>query len=149
MDDLSIPLQEDTVEYHVFVPGASQAQLEAFAEQSNAYLSQNFIRDYIWQDEPFKLRLSSVANHRLRPLDPQQAKNKKFEAPSEPNHLVGQTRFGDNIDDEWFIVFLLLELSKKFPNICIKYDRDCIFLPFCFDLAPRMLMILFYLQCFR
>lgn len=38
-----------------------------------------------------------------------------------PPHLYGQTNFGDNIDDEWFIVYLLFELSKYFPDLVIKW----------------------------
>ena len=39
---------------------------------------------------------------------------------SVPAHLYGKTKFGDNVDDEWFIVSLLLKLSKAFPEICIR-----------------------------
>ena len=37
-----------------------------------------------------------------------------------PDHLYGETNFGDNIDDEWFIVYLLFELTKAFPQTCIR-----------------------------
>ena len=37
-----------------------------------------------------------------------------------PAHLYGKTKFGDNVDDEWFIVSLLFKLSKTFPEICIR-----------------------------
>jgi len=37
-----------------------------------------------------------------------------------PAHLYGKTKFGDNVDDEWFIVSLLFKLSKAFPEICIR-----------------------------
>ncbi|PVD38810.1 hypothetical protein C0Q70_01433 [Pomacea canaliculata] len=46
-----------------------------------------------------------------------------------PPHLYGRTNFGDNIDDEWFIVYLLFELSKYFPDLVIKVnDNDGEFL---------------------
>ena len=35
-------------------------------------------------------------------------------------HLIAKTNCGENIEDEWFIVFLLLEFSKKFPDIAIR-----------------------------
>jgi hypothetical protein len=41
------------------------------------------------------------------------------------NHIYGRTRFGDNIEDEWFIVFLLFELSKAFPELLIRLCEWC------------------------
>ena len=37
-----------------------------------------------------------------------------------PAHLYGKTKFGDNVGDEWFIVSLLFELSKAFPETCVR-----------------------------
>lgn len=31
-------------------------------------------------------------------------------------HLWGATRFGDNIEDEWLIVHILIQLSKQFSS---------------------------------
>lgn len=44
-------------------------------------------------------------------------------------HLHGLTNYGDSVEDEWLIVFILLELSKQFPNIWVKVvDTDGEFL---------------------
>ena len=37
-----------------------------------------------------------------------------------PPHLFGKTTFGDNIEDEWFIVYLLFEISKQIPELVIQ-----------------------------
>lgn len=37
-----------------------------------------------------------------------------------PSHLFGKTTFGDNIEDEWFIVYLLFELSRQSPELVIQ-----------------------------
>ncbi|KAG0475183.1 hypothetical protein HPP92_014869 [Vanilla planifolia] len=51
-----------------------------------------------------------------------------FAAPPIP-HLHGKTRFGDNLEDEWFIVFLLFEISRAFPSLSIRvWDSDGEFL---------------------
>jgi hypothetical protein len=64
------------------------------------------INDYIWQEEPFQLELHTSENY--------------FE---------GKTKYRDNIDDEWFIVFVLLELSKLNEDIaCQIEDSDGQFL---------------------
>ena len=46
-----------------------------------------------------------------------------FSGDEVPAHLYGKTEFGDNVDNEWFIVSLLLQLSKVFPATCIRWDN--------------------------
>ena len=127
MEDLFIPPQEDTVEYRIFVPDVSPVQLESLQAAALKYLRESFIKDYIWQDETFDLRLSTARNRRLRVVDPTQ---KPSEEKAMPPHLVGQTRFGDNLEDEWFIVFLLFELSKKFTDVFIRCATKTFFCRF-------------------
>lgn len=44
-------------------------------------------------------------------------------------HLIATTCFGDNIEDEWFIIYVILELSKKYPHLIIQItDNDGDFL---------------------
>lgn len=38
-----------------------------------------------------------------------------------PTHLYGVTHYGDNIEDEWFIVYLLKEISKEYQELIIRY----------------------------
>ena len=43
--------------------------------------------------------------------------------------LQGRTNFGDSVEDEWLIVYLLRELSKQFPQIWLRIvDSDGEFL---------------------
>ena len=43
--------------------------------------------------------------------------------------LRGRTNYGDSIEDEWLIVYVLRELSKKFHEIWIRvFDADGEFL---------------------
>jgi hypothetical protein len=46
------------------------------------------------------------------------------------DHLIkGQTNVGDALQDEWFIVYLLYQISFKFQNLCIQVtDEDGEFL---------------------
>ncbi len=47
----------------------------------------------------------------------------------EVTFLRGQTSYGDSIEDEWLIVYLLRELSKQFSSLWIKVvDSDGEFL---------------------
>jgi hypothetical protein len=44
-------------------------------------------------------------------------------------YLKGLTNYGDSVEDEWLIVYLLRELSKAFPDLWIKIvDTDGEFL---------------------
>lgn len=44
-------------------------------------------------------------------------------------HLSSTVCFGDNIEDEWFIVYLTMELSKRFNDLIIQIiDNDGDFL---------------------
>lgn len=37
-----------------------------------------------------------------------------------PNFLWGEVSFGDNIQDEWFIVSLLLHATAQLPDLCAR-----------------------------
>jgi hypothetical protein len=44
-------------------------------------------------------------------------------------YIHGLTNYGDSVEDEWLIVFILRELSKQFSNIWVKVvDTDGEFL---------------------
>jgi hypothetical protein len=43
--------------------------------------------------------------------------------------LTGRTNYGDSVEDEWLIVFILLEMSKKHTDLWIRvFDTDGEFL---------------------
>jgi SGT1 protein len=74
----------------------ARPKLEAFCDQVYAFLGNSLVQ-YIWQAEPFRLA--------------------PFKKPFP--HVAGRTVFGDSIEDEWFIVYLLLEVSKRFENAAV------------------------------
>lgn len=41
-----------------------------------------------------------------------------------PAHLGGCTEFGDNVEDEWFIVYLLQQITKTFPELAAKVEDN-------------------------
>lgn len=44
-------------------------------------------------------------------------------------HLRGLTNYGDSVEDEWLIVYILRELTKQFPDLWVKVvDTDGEFL---------------------
>ncbi|KAK7206681.1 SGT1 protein-domain-containing protein [Myxozyma melibiosi] len=110
-------LPDDCVEYSVFLADDASAavldldrkcaRLEQIRDDA-LDLARPWTKDYIWQRQPFTLRL--------------------LELSDEPC-LRGVTEFGDCIDDEWFIVFILRELSRRHPDLYIRIaDNDGEFL---------------------
>ncbi|CAE1296154.1 unnamed protein product [Acanthosepion pharaonis] len=39
---------------------------------------------------------------------------------SVPPHLYGSFNFGDNVEDEWFVVYLLCQLTKTFSGLLVR-----------------------------
>lgn len=37
-----------------------------------------------------------------------------------PAHIGGSTEFGDNVEDEWFVVYLLLQVTLAFPQLAAR-----------------------------
>ena len=97
-------LEKDVCEYRIYLqePSARRAELIRQAAQA---IADPWTRDYIWQEESFNL----VAL---------------------PDHsLTGRTKFGDCIEDEWLIVWILRELSRQCPDAFVSIcDTDGEFL---------------------
>ena len=68
-------------------------ELRAFAGE--------FTRGHIWQKDPFELAMPAQAS-------------------GAPPHLEGSTVFGDNMEDEWLVVFLLFQLTVRFPDLVVQ-----------------------------
>uniref|UniRef100_A0A8C2EIC9 Ecdysoneless homolog (Drosophila) n=1 Tax=Cyprinus carpio TaxID=7962 RepID=A0A8C2EIC9_CYPCA len=117
MDVLQRPsIPEDAVQYQLFLvhPESSEAEAhERFLQQ----ILQNILAElapllvqYIWQHQPFNLRYHP-------------------EKGDVPAHLGGVTEFGDNVEDEWFIVYLLKHITRTFSDIAaVVCDNDGQFL---------------------
>ncbi|PRD31045.1 UNVERIFIED_CONTAM: Ecd [Trichonephila clavipes] len=108
---------ENTVIYKLFCTnsdGNSNLINRDFLDMcAEKYLSQitGFLRRYIWQNEPFNLRVVESLNTAV------------------PVYLEGITSYEDNVEDEWFIVYLLFYLSEKDKNLIIQVqDNDGEFL---------------------
>ncbi|KAF8475557.1 SGT1 protein-domain-containing protein [Kalaharituber pfeilii] len=107
-------LPDDTVQYSIYIlqPGHHlKTQLKSKLEdvrKAATKLVHDWGEDYIWQRDEFKL---------------------EFQELEGLPYLYGETEFGDSIEDEWFIVAILRELSKNFPELWIRVaDNDGEFL---------------------
>ncbi|KAF3439200.1 hypothetical protein FNV43_RR17475 [Rhamnella rubrinervis] len=117
-------LPDDTVFYAIFPdfsfdPSTTTTSIPSSLQSLHLQILEalsSFTADYIWQHEPFTLSVASLP--------------KPFCLCSNHlPHLHGKLRFGDNLDDEWFVVFLLFEVSRRLPNLSIRvWDTDGEFL---------------------
>ncbi|XP_030444511.2 protein ecdysoneless homolog isoform X2 [Syzygium oleosum] len=111
-------LPDDTVFYSIFPDSALSSASAAAAADGLQSLRLRilasispFASSYLWQHQPFSLSLSSTSAAVL------------------PLHLHGKLRYGDNLEDEWFAVFLLFHISREFPDLSVRvWDTDGEFL---------------------
>ncbi|XP_030012488.1 protein ecdysoneless homolog isoform X2 [Sphaeramia orbicularis] len=102
-------VQEDTVQYRLFLiqPVGSTAQAEErlthLIEEILAKVA-TFLTEYIWQHQPFNLKY-----HPEKDV---------------PAHIGGSTQFLDNVEDEWFIVFLLQRITEAFPELAASIEDN-------------------------
>jgi hypothetical protein len=102
--------EEDALRFRVFVdpaPGADAhahaALLDDVARVLAAHVAARAKR-YLWHREPITIERAA-----RRP-------------PGEEVHLAGELRYGDNVEDEWFGVWLLLELTAAFPALGVTAE---------------------------
>ena len=113
---------DNVVEYKVFSFHLATAESDQILNtEDHLYdvlsYAQSLIGDYIWQNDCFNLTSQDLERPR------EMGKSEQFQ------FLKGSTNFGDNIEDEWFIVYLLFSISKQFPDVAITVnDNDGDFL---------------------
>ncbi|KAL8659345.1 MAG: hypothetical protein Q9202_007169 [Teloschistes flavicans] len=106
-------LPDDCTQYMLYILDAKASdfqireQLRKVQTAATA-LCRTLLKEFIWQRDSFNLEL--IQNHGL-------------------SFLQGRTNFGDSVEDEWLIVYLLRELSRQFPLTWIRIvDSDGEFL---------------------
>lgn len=133
-------LLENCVEYMIFIPQEHLEPRRSFSSLENVrkaavQLSNQLTKDYIWQREDFDLETKSTDGSSCA----------LSESPRAPlgclsgqgvltdrlglHYLYGITDYGDCVEDEWLIVYILRELTNQFPNVWARVsDSDGEFL---------------------
>uniref|UniRef100_A0A8C9RIA8 Ecdysoneless homolog (Drosophila) n=1 Tax=Scleropages formosus TaxID=113540 RepID=A0A8C9RIA8_SCLFO len=111
------PVPDDVVHYQLFLVRSDPTE----ARDGEPELLQNLLEkilaefapllvQYIWQHEPFNIKYHPLKGR-------------------VPAHIGGSTKFGDNVEDEWFIVYLLQQITRTFPQLAARVqDNDGEFL---------------------
>ncbi|KAM6916341.1 protein ecdysoneless homolog [Xenentodon cancila] len=104
-------LQEDAVQYRLFLvqpdrsaPQQTEEHLKLLVPEILAKIAPLLVQ-YIWQHEPFNLKYYP-------------------EKENIPAHIGGSTQFGDNVEDEWFIVFLLQQITETFSDLAARVEDN-------------------------
>uniref|UniRef100_A0A672JI34 Ecdysoneless homolog (Drosophila) n=1 Tax=Salarias fasciatus TaxID=181472 RepID=A0A672JI34_SALFA len=104
-------MQEDVVQYKLFLIQSeclssqqTQNRLTHLTEEILAKVAP-LLMQYIWQHQPFNLKYHP-------------------EKCGVPAHIGGSTQFGDNVEDEWFIVYLLQQITKDFPELAARVEDN-------------------------
>ena len=131
---MAAALAANSLEFHIYVDpvgaaeesGASGSQPLARHEQRclAALLAirgrlEPRLAACLWQREPFRLSLWEPALSSTTVRDARHQSN----AAAEP-HLWGRLSFGDSIDDAWFVIDLLLQLSREQRDVAITARDD-------------------------
>lgn len=110
--------EEDFVEYFLY-PEAVAADNHHLEAQIQEVVSK-FTKGYIWHKDEFKVQ-SRIGTGVLEATLSGRAETRP--------HLHGVTHFGDNIQDEWLVVAILLELTRKVKGLVVRVvDSDGEFL---------------------
>lgn len=114
--------EDDFVEYYLFPKinyeenGNEEIVLTTLLNKINEFVK-DLIKDYLWHKDPFKLTVRPSITNILSSIEGQ----KEYLPP----HLYGISHYGDNIEDEWFMVYILREITKKFSGLIGKiHDVD-------------------------
>ncbi|XP_055623997.1 protein ecdysoneless [Toxorhynchites rutilus septentrionalis] len=126
--------EDDFVEYFLFPAGLDQTDvslenceplLESLLAEVDK-LSKEYCQRYIWHRDGFKviIRKGDLQQRLLIEANDGDVD----EVPLSP-HLYGITHFGDNVQDEWFIVSLLFHLTRRISGLAARVvDSDGEFL---------------------
>lgn len=136
--------EDDFVEYYLFPPIETCSEKEEETILSSILTKANkivkkYTTNYLWHRDEFKLVPRASIYNSLNRIDGKKGNTDLIKLPliynhvsaieNLPPHLYGISHYGDNIEDEWFMVFILQELTKEINGLIARvYDVDGEFL---------------------
>ncbi|XP_022921277.1 protein ecdysoneless [Onthophagus taurus] len=110
--------EDDFVEYFLFplesfCEDECKRKLKSVMDNVNKLIKE-YMSEYIWHRDTFNLTIKSFESVNKDHLPP---------------HLHGVLHYGDNIEDEWFVVYLLKQITKEIDGLVARIiDTDGEFL---------------------
>lgn len=118
--------EDDFVEYFLFPPIETNDEQEqeriltAILDKANKIIHK-YTKNFLWHKDEFRLVVRTSISNYLNELDGQRE--------NLPPHLYGVSHYGDNIEDEWFMVFILQQLTREITDSIVRvHDSDGEFL---------------------
>jgi hypothetical protein len=96
-------IAEDTLDYTLHLPPSSTQDSSALALLISEYVESLLIQPWLWNKDSWELKVISQSG----------------EHAAEGGKLGGRMRVGDAVDDEWLVVYLFREVSKRWPELVI------------------------------
>ncbi|KPJ07174.1 Protein SGT1 [Papilio machaon] len=97
---------EDTVQCLFFKPSRENINWDELCQTLNA-TANSLSKEYIWHRDEFKICQPLITSE-----------------DSIPPHLVSTTCFGDNIEDEWFIAYLVFKLTEVHKGLIVQIEDN-------------------------
>jgi hypothetical protein len=128
-------LPDDCVKYSLHLisaelDAANDSEVRNRLREVQKYASEvqkTWTKDYVWQRQGFGLELSKDNGEVCMPL--RRTIENELTPTLGASLLSGRTEYGDSVEDEWVVVWLLRELTKKFDDLWVKItDSDGEFL---------------------
>ena len=101
-------VSEDTLFYNIHIPSTEDAAATALLVSD--FVSSLLPTPWLWNKDAWELKV---------PQD--DGVGRARGALKDQHKLSGTMRVGDAVDDEWLIVWLLREVSRKWPEFVIRY----------------------------
>jgi len=92
-------IAEDTLHYNLYLTSSSTYSV-ALALLITQYVESLLLRPWLWNKDGWELKAA--------------------DGRAGPSKLEGRMRVGDAVDDEWLVVWLLREISRKWPELVIR-----------------------------
>ncbi|KAH8379506.1 hypothetical protein KR009_005353 [Drosophila setifemur] len=136
--NLEFVREDDFVEYYIFprLPDnlkdeaqVRQQMLQFHKEIKTIVKEKTMERSFLWHKDEFQLQIR-LGNSEERALnDETNSTEEEEELGDLPAHFHGVTHYGDNICDEWFVVYLLTEITRSRADCIVRvFDSDGEFL---------------------
>ncbi|KAH0562833.1 hypothetical protein GP486_002540 [Trichoglossum hirsutum] len=105
-------LPEDCVQYTLYILDAKLSENDLLAKLKDVMnaaqkLTDGLLSGFIWHRDEFVLEIGQTDDGEIGVIQ-----TLKF--------LTGCTNYGDSVEDEWLIVYLLRELSQLYPELWIE-----------------------------
>jgi hypothetical protein len=96
-------IAEDTLHYTLHLPPKQEQNSAALALLITEYVESLLLQPWLWNKDSWELKVISESG----------------ESEEDGARLEGRMRVGDAVDDEWLVVYLLKEVSKRWPELII------------------------------